>query len=217
MKMLKCILALITLVALLFGIRSFEYDVAIHELEIQFIPMKLVEEPRNLDYCKMTLHQDRVLEVSACREPSPLLKYEGVVDDIIEQRSIKISNKKAARINKMIAELKEYSGYSERYAMGQHVINIYLSIDGMTYILQYGYEKDIDKCHPVLESNYILQMILYELCEDIPFNSDDANGFEKYAKGLLAAQKNFVEDFGEWDLKIWSILGEEYIDKQFEE
>ena len=85
----------------------------------------------------------------------------------------------------------------------------------MQYILQYRYEKDIHKDDPVLESNYILQMILYELCEDMPFNSDDANRFKKYAEGVLAAQKDFVENFGEWDLKIWSILGEEYIDKQW--
>ena len=124
MKMLKCTFFIITLVALLFGLKCVEDNVPVHGLEIRFIPMKLAEESRNIDYCKMILHQDRVLEVSACREPSPLLKYEGVVDDIIlEQMSIKISNKKAARINKLISELKKYSGYSERAA--EDSTNIY--------------------------------------------------------------------------------------------
>ena len=135
-----------------------------------------------------------------------------------------LSQHKISKINKLLAKLETCEEHNEIDMLIEGRASDYftLLVNGKEYKTIVWFEKTDPGQEYRTDSNYVIQMLGYELCEDIPFNGRDSEWWKWYSQNMIMARDKFEHVYkpflGEWDVSVWKTnIGHEFIVEQFSE
>ncbi|MBQ9985816.1 MAG: hypothetical protein IJP38_05865 [Oscillospiraceae bacterium] len=136
----------------------------------------------------------------------------------------KLSQYKISKIKELLARLETCEEHNEIDMLieGRASDHFTLLFNKKEYRTIVWFEKAEPGAEYMTDSNYIIQMLGYELCEVIPFNGRDSEWWKWYSQNMIGARDDFERVYkpflGEWDVSVWKTnIGHEFIVEQFSE
>ena len=217
MKMLKILILSILLAFLLYISGDLSPKTEVKPFKVLVYTMQLADDN---EYCLIDVNSDGEVVVSAGDYSEEIGNGEESGADYVFWKG-KLSPYKCNRINELLEKFENCGEHNE-------LCPIYEGIPTHHFVLFYGGEEyrtevwsyKIETDDPWTDSNYIIQMLGFELCDYIPFNGTFSEYMKWCSVHMIKAKDEFERVYkpflGDWDVSVWKTnVGWEFVCAEF--